>query len=236
MQSREAGPTCSKSPASIPFFTLITILFLLSPFVYGYLHIQVQTRGIAKVGFHYFQYYDIYIGYTSSPPQPAPPTGPRILVSINMSDQTSTSTTTSLHSPAVSTSLPPTFLLPSYTPYGAPKTNQPQSSAVLNYYFLLIAVFVIIIIIAYYSLVRRRRQKQAHYRSDGQSALARDLETWPGPRRRARREEGLDERGEPPPPYVPKELEAAVIRGEAVELSQRGRQARKPPDYQEART
>lgn len=84
--------------------------------------------------------------------------------------------------------------------------------------------------------MRRRRQRQAHYRSDGQSALARDLETWPGPRRRARREEGLDERGDPPPPYVPKELEAAVIRGEAVELGQRGRQGRKPPDYQEAGT
>lgn len=152
-----------------------------------------------------------------------------------MSDQTFSSTSTSLNSPAVSSSLPPTFLLPSYTPYGAPTTNRPQSSAVLNYYFLLIAVFVIIVIVAYYSLVRRRRQRQAHYRSDGQSALARDLETWPGPRRLVRREEGLDDRGEAPPPYVPKELEAAVIRGEAVELGQRGRQEPKPPDYQEAR-
>ena len=150
-----------------------------------------------------------------------------------MSDQTSSSTTKPLQSPAVSTS-PHTFLLPSYTPYGAPKPNGPPSSAVLNYYFLLIAVFVVIVIIAYYSLLRRRRQRQAHYRSDGQSALARDLETWPGPRRRGRREEGLDERGEPPPPYVPKELETAVIRGEAVELGQRSRQERKPPDYQEA--
>lgn len=151
-----------------------------------------------------------------------------------MSDQTSSSTTTSLHSPTVSTSLPPTFVLPSYTPYGAPSTNRPQSSTVLNYYFLLIAIFVIIVIIVYYSVVRRRRQRQAHNRSNGQSALARDLETWPGPRRRLRREEGLDERGEAPPPYVPKELEVAVLRGEAVELGRRGRQERKPPDYQEA--
>lgn len=85
--------------------------------------------------------------------------------------------------------------------------------------------------------MRRRRQRQAHNRSSGQSALARDLETWPGPRRRAgREEEGLDERGEAPPPYVPKELEAAVIRGEAVELGRGGRQERKPPDYREAGT
>lgn len=79
--------------------------------------------------------------------------------------------------------------------------------------------------------MRRRRQRQAHNRFGGQSALARDLETWPGARRPPRREEGLDERGEAPPPYVSKELEAAVIRGEAVEL---GGVVRKPPNYREA--
>jgi hypothetical protein len=47
------------------------------------------------------------------------------------------------------------------------------------------------------------------------------------------REEGLDERGEAPPPYLPKELEAAVLRGEAVELHGGSREEMKPPDYQE---
>lgn len=162
-----------------------------------------------------------------------------------MSDQPSSPTTTSLHSPAVSTSLqspavstslPPTFSIPSYTPYGAPKLDHPPSSSVLNYYFLLIAVFIVIIFVVYYSLLRRRRQKQAKNRSGGQSALARDLETWPGARRQAARDEGLNERGEAPPPYVPKELEPAVIRGEAFELGRGSQEERKPPDYHEGRS
>ncbi len=81
--------------------------------------------------------------------------------------------------------------------------------------------------------MRRRRQRQAHNRSGGQTALARDLETRPGGGRQIGREEGLDERGEAPPPYVPKELEAAVLRGEAVELDGGSREEMKPPDYQE---
>lgn len=50
------------------------------------------------------------------------------------------------------------------------------------------------------------------------------------------REEGLDERGDAPPPYVPRELEAAVIRGEAVELGRGSQEERKPPDYREAQS
>ena len=66
--------------------------------------------------------------------------------------------------------------------------------------------------------------------------MARDLETWPGARRQAVREEGLDERGDAPPPYVPRELEPAVIRGEAVELGRGSQEERKPPDYREAQS
>ena len=94
---------------------------------------------------------------------------------------------------------------------------------------------------------RRRKQKLAHQRSTGQNALARDLEGWAGARRWAggrwrgggRDEiEGLDERGEAPPPYMPKVPERAVIGngGEhGIPLRGLGEQ-RKPPDYQETAT
>lgn len=80
-------------------------------------------------------------------------------------------------------------------------------------------------------------------RSTGQTALARDLEGWPGSRTRAgarwgttasEREEGLNERGEAPPPYAHKMPEEVVLRegGErGVPLRELGE--RKPPDYEE---
>lgn len=48
-------------------------------------------------------------------------------------------------------------------------------------------------------------------------------------------QEGLDERGEPPPPYVPKEPEGAVVRDgveRGIPLRDLGGES-KPPDYQE---
>lgn len=154
-----------------------------------------------------------------------------------MSDQLSSlTTTTPSQSTSASATVPPTFSIPSFTAYGAPQSDRPQESSVLNYYFLLIAVFVVIIILGYYSLMRHRRQRQAYTRSGGQSALARDLETWPGSirRRGGAREDGLDEMGEAPPPYVPKELEAAMIRGDAIVLDRVSVEERRPPDYREA--
>ena len=63
---------------------------------------------------------------------------------------------------------------------------------------------------------RRKKRKAAQLRSHGQRALARDVEGfrarlgrgWPavvnaGPITREERDDGLDERGEAPPPYVP---------------------------------
>lgn len=122
--------------------------------------------------------------------------------------------------------------------------SAPPSSGILNYYFLLLAILIFIVFIAYYTISRRRKRNLAQLRSTGQNALARDLEGWPGSRRGTgstrrwrggRVEEGLDERGEPPPPYVHKVPEGAVLRdgGESgVPLRDLGGE-RKPPDYQE---
>ena len=59
--------------------------------------------------------------------------------------------------------------------------------------------------------------------------------------RQSRREEGLNERGEAPPPYMPKEPEQALFSesgqrgrtGQAVPLQDMVREEHKPPDYDE---
>ncbi|MCJ1450915.1 hypothetical protein MMC28_001249 [Mycoblastus sanguinarius] len=134
--------------------------------------------------------------------------------------------------------------------YGSNGSN--SDKGVLNYYFLLLAVFIVIIALAYWSLARRRRNKIARLRYNQQTALARDLETWPGRRRgvgrwrfagmgghETRVEEGLDERGEAPPPYLakPEPVHHGVpeIVGEEEGTELRHMEG-KPPDYQEGPT
>lgn len=79
----------------------------------------------------------------------------------------------------------------------------------------------------------------AYLRTTGQTALARDLEGWPGARSRrgtasSDRQEGLDERGEAPPPYAHKMPEEAVLReGGERGVPLRELEERKPPDYEE---
>ncbi|KAL8931779.1 MAG: hypothetical protein Q9211_006739 [Gyalolechia sp. 1 TL-2023] len=153
------------------------------------------------------------------------------------------------------------------TPTGARATNIPDSAddnafndddndnGILNYYFLLLALLIIILGLVYLAYVRRQRQKVLQSRRNGQRALARDLERWPGsgpwgpgrfrmPRsspRQPRREEGLDERGEAPPPYIPKEPEPAYAGpgggsagpGNDIPLQDLTRSDHKPPDYEE---
>ncbi|KAL8740200.1 MAG: hypothetical protein Q9184_008520, partial [Pyrenodesmia sp. 2 TL-2023] len=130
-----------------------------------------------------------------------------------------------------------------------------QSNSILNYYFLLLALLIIILGIIYLSYTKRHRQKIARSRQSGQQALARDLERWGGggggspwgpgrvrhprasPRQQPRRDEGLDERGEAPPPYVPKEPEPAYTGGSRaghdIPLRNMDRSDQKPPDYDE---
>ena len=141
------------------------------------------------------------------------------------------------------------------TGYGGPSSNQAnqgQSSGILNYYFLLLAVFIVVIAVAYCTLVRRRRRKVARSRNNGQNALAQDLEGWAGGRRwghnrwrsggvhEPRAEEGLDERGEAPPPYLPGEPPPVHLdngnspHGDDAPIPLRAmhRDEGKPPDYE----
>jgi len=106
----------------------------------------------------------------------------------------------------------------SNTPYDQPdvssadnmQTNQKGTHA-FNYYFLIIAVLACCICLALFYITRRRKRKAELLRFHGQHALARDLEGWRGRLGVGRtggftsappREEGLNERGEAPPPYM----------------------------------
>ena len=127
-----------------------------------------------------------------------------------------------------------------------------RQDGLLNYYFLLLAVFIIVVLVIYWSLSRQRKANLARRQSTQQDALALDVtgSGWrsaPGRWRRhyggsrdlrSREEEGLNERGEAPPPYL-KEPEAVHVNGRAhvdgVELMpwSRGGLNVKPPDYEE---
>ena len=132
--------------------------------------------------------------------------------------------------------------IPSATDGAGYNPEDDGDKGILNYYFLLLAVFIIIIIIAYWSIARRRRNRLIRLRDNQQSALARDVETWPGRRRGvgarwinagadATVEEGLDERGEAPPPYLKEPEPAHLDAREGVELHNMPAQEGKPPDY-----
>lgn len=151
-------------------------------------------------------------------------------------------------------SLPPIHARP--TGYGGGSsddddivTGGERDHGVLNYYFLLLAVLIILILVIWFAILRRRRKKALQFHFTRQTALARDVQGWGGASRFApgrwrtmgarepRPEEGLDDRGEAPPPYIPNEPAAAHTRraGEggrdSIELRDRSREEAKPPEY-----
>ncbi|QDS67881.1 hypothetical protein FKW77_008042 [Venturia effusa] len=90
-------------------------------------------------------------------------------------------------------------------------------SGLLNYYFVFLALFICLLVIGVYFIHKRKRAQKQASRNSGENALARDLDGWTsGPRRwivghrreesrntrSGREEEGLDEFGEAPPPYI----------------------------------
>jgi hypothetical protein len=88
-----------------------------------------------------------------------------------------------------------------------------------NYYFVIVAVAAVVFGLALLYFGKRKKQKAALMHYNSQRALAQDVSRfnprtrgnrirgngralWNGTRREDDRVEGLDERGEPPPPYV----------------------------------
>ena len=112
-----------------------------------------------------------------------------------------------------------------------------------NYYFLII-ILAVLILVAIWLIHRRKVRRRALWPRNGQQALARDADAWPGTRRllhgrcRAtnsvllRPTEGLDERGEAPPPYQPKsEVSSTTIAIPLRILPADGSERSLPPQY-----
>ena len=159
------------------------------------------------------------------------------------------STATSLDSPT-----------PTQTYYPVDNDSDPTTqedpgstdSGVVNYYFLLLALFVILVTLSYCCISRRRRRRVVLLRTNRQDALERDLDGWQGgrywghgrwrtsPANDTRPEEGLDERGLPPPPYIPAAPKPTHpgtgnrgVAEPAIPLQVLHNNDQKPPDYLE---
>ena len=142
-------------------------------------------------------------------------------------------------SPTTTTTAPPsatTSGIPQSLGYTGSDQNTGSGSSISNYYFIIIGVAIIVVLVATWIIVRRRQRRSA----SGPDGNARDSRRWPMPmpRWRATRveprlEEGLDERGEAPPPYIPGEQDPpppgfeVVAPDASIPLQSLG----KPPDY-----
>jgi len=106
-----------------------------------------------------------------------------------------------------------------------------------RYIYVLIAVFLGILVVSYWLLVRRRKRALAVLRANGQWVGQHDgMGVWAPIYRRQRREEGLDERGEAPPPYMPGQSPSQPPfngHGQAMPMQDF---SGKPPDYIEHRS
>lgn len=144
-------------------------------------------------------------------------------------------------SAALSSALPSSTDDANYATHNSSSSSS-SNHGILNYYFLLLAVVVVAIALGYWFLARRRRRRINALRNNQQSALTRDLETWPRQRRaggwrhadadNASPEEGLDARGEAPPAYVKEPAQAHVEGGDDVELRDLDSGEGKPPEYE----
>ncbi|CAO2655543.1 Nn.00g043460.m01.CDS01 [Neocucurbitaria sp. VM-36] len=112
-----------------------------------------------------------------------------------------------------------------------PHDNGTDNGAVFNYYFLFLVMFGVLVAVLLWWLQRQKKRRKELTRLGAQDALARDMEGWTNTRRFMhgryarnhqaafiRREEGLDEHGEAPPPYQPKN--EATEAQEPVEAAQ----------------
>lgn len=146
------------------------------------------------------------------------PSFAQLTSSLPASTQSLTTLLTSTTPPVASTTPSQSATLTQSRPTTVPRVPRSAPSGdshVADYYFLIVAAVAAVVCCAILYISRRKRRKAALARSDGQRALARDVEGW-----RSRfgvgrvsgssngihdigREEGLDERGEAPPPYAP---------------------------------
>jgi hypothetical protein len=124
--------------------------------------------------------------------------------------------------------------------------EQPQqqvqvSNRVFNYYFLFLALLVAIVALLLWYIHRHRKRGQEQVRLRGRHALVQDVEQAVLRRNQLPFVEGLNESGEAPPPYKPKDDKTTIV--EATEndgitipprvLSRDGTERVYLPDYAE---
>ncbi|KAF2449485.1 hypothetical protein P171DRAFT_480565 [Karstenula rhodostoma CBS 690.94] len=179
---------------------------------------------------------------------------PSIPTSLSRTEHTRSMTTSFISSAlsntaasATSTSTPiSTDILP-----GTTSTEDAHESA-FKYYWLILALFGVLVTLSLWWINRRRTKRKERMRLSGRNALARDMEGWVNTRRWyhgawrpnetrlfTRREEGLNEQGEAPPPYQPKgdvtvaQDPATMISIPLRTLSREQVDAGRPPEYHE---
>ncbi|WPH01215.1 Hypothetical protein R9X50_00405100 [Acrodontium crateriforme] len=162
------------------------------------------------------------------------------LASLAQAADASTSSTSTTSSSPDTTSMPPT------SDSATSSANPANILPLYNYFFVILAFAICVVGCGFFLYWRRRRIALASMQGGRQHALAEDLNAWdPRGRRRywhgrmrsaeASREEGLNEEGEAPPPYVPKNADGTTGIGEpAVPLQTLSRDGvgLKPPDYE----
>jgi hypothetical protein len=134
---------------------------------------------------------------------------------------------------------------------GSTRTEDANQGA-FKYYWLILAIFGLFVTLFLWWINRRRIKRKERMRLSARNALAQDMEGWIDTRRWyhgawrpnqtgtfIRRDEGLNEHGEAPPPYRPKgevTITQDPATGLSIPLSTLSREhidAGRPPEYRE---
>jgi hypothetical protein len=153
--------------------------------------------------------------------------------------------------------------LPSNSASAGNQTNNLNAPGLVNYYFVFLALIVVVAAVIVFLMIRRRQRLRLRRRYSQNYALTQDLgrprpgggwanwtpqrttgQYWEGRWRGTDtgREEGFNEHGEAPPPYIPKGRPQDAHGGVSEPavplqtLSRDGARLRPPPDYSEYRS
>lgn len=142
--------------------------------------------------------------------------------------------------------------VPSHTDDAGQQSGPSNTSGLYSYYLIFIALIICIAGVAAYLTYKRKKKLGVFLQQSRESALQRDLNSWDPIRARRRywqgrwrsadisHEEGLNEHGEAPPPYMPKTRDEesgpqSTSNEPAVPMQTLSREQAglKPPDYME---
>jgi hypothetical protein len=210
-------PYCARKQATTPTLAALLSLMTMRPSLYGRqlelndfdaMYLVSMLRFIALLQVSRAQDATVSSRATGTVEIDAPTPIPSTQMTLSITQNTISSITS-----GSATSRPPNTY-----PGSMGSSEEPvHDASVFNYYFLFLVAFGVILAALLWWLHLRRKRRKQQLRLSGQQALARDLEGWGSARRfmhgrygryqasaQIRREEGLNENGEAPPPYYPK--------------------------------